>query len=654
MDKEQAKVKADAAVVKAKVAMAEIKANFKPDEGATGAKKIQSMFVNLWKSGTAGKGTLVAAAVVVLLLLPSIFGGGENGKQIAVYEAIPADLAVKGIAIRMSGDAALEACNKLVAAEKDLSVLDYRKGIVREKDDETKATDKKYWEGCLRRAAADIERFLKWNSVKGETYQPGASFCAVPSPETQKSLLEGGPLTGCSQLYVQWRDEKKATIPGPNYTVATAMAALAGIYGYQVEWMLPGQRPNQKAANNRPELVAVEVLKGSEFVGLGGVGAMSRWLKGRESGWEGREFNKRLYPNVYNKGLMIHRECESSVICRLVPQDETGKPVKTDDLATELAANYTERYEKAGSKAEMVKMAEKDVEKLKNGVGNESPYAGMMFKLAENCKVSVEWFVGTEPVPKYEEITETFVIPDNTQQGACKYIHDMDSLRLGKYSDSTSGNDGSRKRYFFKKDLVDVGSPVWFRLVLKDKDGKNVSKEEVVQNWLTARGHYKPSDTVKIPPKNVIKIVIDKKGVSVDKLTGICYLWLDDAGKVKETYFTEEGMARLFDARDLTGEKFADLLVKSYPGLPNLTLNVETTDPGRGKVQDNIWTYESPNGYRVKLFERTYINKNGVRYDDGMIEKDVEVAAALSLAGLLPTKHLSIIATKPDAARKFD
>lgn len=936
MDKEQAKAKADAMVAKAKVAMAEIKANFKPDEGTTGAKKIQSMFVNLWKSGTTGKGALVAATVVVLLLLSSIFGRSESSEKRTVtpqvpavagdeaagasgvvkaqqnkvaemlkaqeeraaqferdlekekaardasakeesdkeakrlnlmlamrsitdldsakraldaakavgdedaikkankalaeyeqeakekeqiakavaevesamkevkdvasakrvlelaektedtsvinkaeqllekqeqiarkaaddakkaakraaYEAIPSELAVKGIAIRMSGDAAFEACNKLVASEKDLEVLDYRKGIVREKDEETKAKDKKYWEDCLRRAAADIERFLKWNSVDGETYQPAVDGYAASLPPTQKGLLEGGPLTGTPNLYVQWGDRKNATIPGPNYTVASAMAALAGVCGYQVEWMLPGRRICREetvrnfvkefgiseaeatkivdagyhtikqiglnrdsfsvnsgldrataervfdaATKNpwgknmpKPELLAIETLKSADFLKFGrsygrvdGHGCINGIINEVQN-TQGRWYAE-LCARVYDKGLRLHRRYGGHVYFRLVLQDDNGKPVDKSDLATEIACNYPELFAKGGSNSEKVKKAEEYVAAImewadgrqavdaantsyrnsrgKNDSDNgqnlldklvsQGLYVGVLDKLAMNCKVSVEFAVLVEPVEKLEQITEVFTIPASNYKEACKYVSDMDRLRLGKWSEGIVGNDGSRKKVFFKHDIDDVGSPLWFRLVLKDKDGKDLTKEEVIQKWLNARGHYKPSDTVRIPPQNVIKIVIAKKGVAVDKLTGICYTWLDDAGNVKETYYTEEGMARLFDARDLTGEKFADLLVKSYPGLPALTLKVETMDPGRGKVQDNIWTYECPKGYRVKLYERTYISKDGVTYYNAdALKRDAEVVVGLALADLLPTKHLSIVATKPDAARKFD
>ena len=68
INKEKAMDVLNGAKEKAKDALFEIKTNFKADEGTSGARKIKSMFANLWKSGTTGKAALIASAVVVLLL----------------------------------------------------------------------------------------------------------------------------------------------------------------------------------------------------------------------------------------------------------------------------------------------------------------------------------------------------------------------------------------------------------------------------------------------------------------------------------------------------------------------------------------------------------------------------------------------------------
>ena len=79
MDKEKVKDAMSGAKEKANGVLAEIKANFKPDEGAEGVKKYKSMFVNLWKSGTTGKVAIVVFFVVVMGLLNLIIGGDDEG-----------------------------------------------------------------------------------------------------------------------------------------------------------------------------------------------------------------------------------------------------------------------------------------------------------------------------------------------------------------------------------------------------------------------------------------------------------------------------------------------------------------------------------------------------------------------------------------------
>ena len=68
INKEKAKAAMNGAKEKAKAVLSEIKTNFKADEGTEGVKKYQSMFANLWKSGTTGKGVLIVSAVIILLL----------------------------------------------------------------------------------------------------------------------------------------------------------------------------------------------------------------------------------------------------------------------------------------------------------------------------------------------------------------------------------------------------------------------------------------------------------------------------------------------------------------------------------------------------------------------------------------------------------
>lgn len=80
VDKEKARDVLNGAKEKAKVALSEIKANFKADEGTSGARKIQSMFANLWRSGTTGKAALIAGSMAALLMLMWVLGGNGAGE----------------------------------------------------------------------------------------------------------------------------------------------------------------------------------------------------------------------------------------------------------------------------------------------------------------------------------------------------------------------------------------------------------------------------------------------------------------------------------------------------------------------------------------------------------------------------------------------
>ena len=110
----------------------------------------------------------------------------------------------------------------------------------------------------------------------------------------------------------------------------------------------------------------------------------------------------------------------------------------------------------------------------------------------------------------------------------------------------------------------------------------------------------------------------------------------------------------LFNAGDLSSEEFAHALVEKCSGIPSLNLEVEKKDPGRGTIQECTWTYKCPKGYQVKLFERSYFNNSGVKYNSKMLERDVEVNLGLGLAGLSPDRYLQIFTIKPESARKFD
>lgn len=159
-----------------------------------------------------------------------------------------------------------------------------------------------------------------------------------------------------------------------------------------------------------------------------------------------------------------------------------------------------------------------------------------------------------------------------------------------------------------------------------------------------------------VSKKNVIRISNNEKKEKTreDNLPGLVFVWINDEGNVKEVYFNEDGMARLFNAGDLSTEEFAQLLVKNYSGIPSLEPEVKKENPGRGIIQETTWTHKDPRGYQVKLFERAYFDNNGVRYNAKTIERNAELALPLSLADKLPTRYFTVFAIKPESARKFD
>lgn len=890
MDNEKAKASLDGAVAKAKSILCDIRGNFKPSEGTAGVKMIQSMFTNLWASGTNGKVALIACPLIVFSLLMIVCCGisksaaeskaeatmeevaasradaaaaarmieataasdlaakeaaalaaaarakveaqskevevtakvqeeaspepaPEAQEEIAItdedsaqkalraayaagdmaavkkaqkaldefqaqkekeedelrakeeaarlaeekaeeeraakaeaermaaikakkdaekaaYEAIPKDLVVKGLYVRMSGDEAAEACKQLAAQFDDLEAIDYRKGIEREKDDAQKAADAKRWNELVALATQDVEKFPRWTSGRF-LYNPSMTshtgpgmMCRGEWPDPDRGALfhEGEFIAHLSA------NKENSNVLVPNRRdLDSAKVALAAVYGYQVEWMLPGRRAIQeqpapvvqkakietKSKSKRndatprgrtgrtaqvaeevtvapnapaPKLAPIEILKP---VDLGDTPFKSIFKRSKDS--SGTYFSSALY----DKGLKVHRNFEGHVFVRLLPKDEAGNEIPKEDLALEIAANFDYFFEKGSSREQKVKVASDYVEAMcswmdgwyssrisnycvaipdatKSKVTNKSvancleqlvwldqwgrnkhsggslpEYFTVLSTLVRQCKACVEWAVLAEPVADFEQITEAFSFAGKTPDEAWKQV-----CQLRTNLEPERGPE--RKRLFFKKDLEDIGSLVWLRLVPKTTNGVEVAKEELVNNWLAARGHAKPGDKIKIAPKKLIKLAIKQKGVSDDKLKGVCFIHLDDEDKVKEVYYNENGMNRLFDASDLSGEEFAKLLVKNYPGLPSLRQEVEKKDPGRGIIQESTWTYKCPKGYQLKLFERSYFNNDGVKYTEKMIENDPEVAVGLSLAGLLPDKYLSITATKPDAERKFD
>ena len=812
--------------------------------------------VNCWKCHTIGLLALVSSSVVII-------GCGSDSDRSSNRRAPKDTLVVKGLYMGMPGGDAVEACKKLVGASKDLVVVDFRNGIEREKDEETKAKEKKDWEARVKLAETDIDLFQKWNSLNGEVYDPSVENCEgrIPDPHSGE-LFHDEPF----RPRLKWMSgDKSAKVPGPQWTLASAMAAFAGIYGYQVEWMLPGKHKGENAEKPVPKLYSGKVsvpekMKDSDL----------------HSVWNSEVLKKGLLGELYSKGLRLSKENEKRVFFRLAFEDAQGNPVDKKKLATELVLNNPKFFEEFGSNQEKIEAAEKELEgfllwvefgehggmslidpddprpenvkererrdaermaemekrgdatkanrmstsmatateaeikklkaqlwqmentkssldreiaelgkrwkfllntvknrneqakkqpSLKNnpvfkesnakdkarltdmrekydaarekrnnvasaiadmkakiaskeaevrkeiaaqekaiaeakaaeekaaadkkakeelafakknrtdlrfltaartGVYNRTTsnyayqFSETMKKMAVNCNAMLEWAVLTEPADKLEEITEVFSIPAGDYESAVKFVGKLDG-NLGKFSENNAASDGSRKKIYFEKDLVDIYSPLWFRLVLKTTNGVEVAKADAVKNWLEARGHRPPSDKMIIPKKNLIQISIKKDGVREDKLVGLCFVWIDDQGDVRQTYFNENGMDRFFNAEDISCEEFAHALVQNYSKIPSLDPHVKRDDLEKGSIQETTWIYKDPKGYQVKLFERVFLDVDGRKYDSKMIEKlsknNPEVAlgmAFLSLADKRPEKFLVFSAIKPQSERKFD
>ncbi len=872
MDKEKVKEAFGETTAKAKAAMSEIKGNFKADEGTTGFRKVQSMFVNLWKSGTVGALALIASSVVVI-------GCGDSSD--GTSSPVPKDtLAVKGLYMGMPGDDAVKACKEMIGSSEDLVVVDFRNGIEREKDEATKAREKKAYEETVKMAETDVDRFLRWSGLHGDFYDPSADECRARGVE-EKDL----------RPYVT-SGSKTAPIPGANWVVGTAMPAFAGIYGYQVEWMLPGRRNGGEQEASIPKLFSgkVEVPEKKKD-------------SDPYSVWNSEILEKGLAKDLYAKGLQLSKENDKRVFFRLASEDAQGNPVDKKKLATELVLNNPEFFEELGSNQEKIEAAEKELDgffmwvefrresnfggysidgvsifdpedprpedvkerekkyaermaemekrgdargmakmqmakgkgghqtpakeksaapvvaKTNSAVPSPSPedtaelnkmkadlkkmekrkssldaeitdlgnklkslaesgkklseqvkknpslkknsvikerheenkarfaetkerydaakeerqnevaaiadmkkqiadkeaaikrdladqektiaaekaaeekaaaeqkaveetavakkdrtdlkfltaartgsynrttsnyasqFSQAMMKMACNCKVMLEWAVLTEPADKPEEIIEAFSIPASDYESAIKVVSKLDSdLGLNQYMQQGS----PRARKYFEKDLVEMRSPLWFRLVLKTTNGVEVAKADAVKNWLDARGQHPPSDKLVIPKKNLIIVAFKEEGKNEDQLKTLCHVWVNKDGNVYNVRFNESGMNRFFNAGDMSAEEFARALVNNYPDIPSLEPVVKREDPGRGLIQETTWTYKGPKGYQVELFERAYYNNNGIRYTSKMLENDAEVLLALSLVGKLPDRKLTISAIKPDSEREFD
>lgn len=618
-------------------------------------------FMNHWKSGATGLLTMVASSVVVI-------GCGGDSDRSSSRHAPKDTLVVKGLYMGMPGNDAFKACKDMVGSSKDLVVVDFRNGIERRKDEATKAREKKEYEETVKLAEADVEKFLKWLNRGGSGYDPKAEgFLAKKNtPEDVGDLslpMQKGDIGGDFPL--------------------SAAAQLADKHGYQMEWMLPGKKytpepqPVGSFVVHASEKSGITVPKGKSNVSKGKSNAkvsVSRYAK-LESQIQDyspeRKYQEIARPIFAAKGLEPLAFLSSRKIWfRLTLNDAAGKPVAKTKLTKaflrlnpklriqgklafaqeEIAEKFVDaflQWVEFGNNNEAHFMKKSDPrwpgEKVSSIIGAEitnTSDEAIMISLAMECHLKVEWGLPARSI-KPEEVIETITIPANGK-----------SMRSAMCM--LDSND-DQKRLLESKGLGDAGANrAWMRLVLKTTNGVEVAKEEVVKNWLEARGHRPPSDKLIIPKKNLIVIAFKEEGKNEDQLRSLSHVWVNKDGNVYNVRFNESGINRFFNAGDLSTEEFAQALVKHYPDIPSLEPVVNLEDPGRGLIKETTWTYKGPKGYKVELFDCAYYNKDGIRYTSKMLENDAEVMLALSLVGKLPDRKLTISAIKPDSERKFD
>ena len=176
-----------------------------------------------------------------------------------------------------------------------------------------------------------------------------------------------------------------------------------------------------------------------------------------------------------------------------------------------------------------------------------------------------------------------------------------------------------------------------------------------VEEWLKDKEHFKPSK-YKEAPKNLIEIIAENIGS--EKNVCLCKVSLDKDYKVSQVFFTEQGMARIFNAGDLSSEEFAQAIVKNYPDIPSLEADVKI-DSERSTdemtFRNYTWTYKDPRGFKVKILDGGFYDGYGQRINMkryGKMQNETGIAA--SVLASHEAKWFAIMAIKPESARQFD
>lgn len=298
--------------------------------------KGKDMNVNHKECGTVGKGALTASFVAGLLLMTAVFGcgdsdsassGGTSPGGYVPQPPPPGMLSVKGLYMRQPGDAALQACKTIAKGAEDLVVVDFRKGIEREKDAATKAADKKEYDNLVTKAQSDVDRFLRWNYY--------ASYFDPSKKKDKYEARDESDLLRCG-------DKERAVYTMHASDVTIPMLLLAGIHGYQTEYMLLGEKP---AEGGEPSLFTGELCLPDNGC------LLLRYWQENVRNTEG------VLAKLHEKGLR-YSEQDTEVFFRLTLKDENGNAVEKSKVATEyLLANQAE-FEKFKTKEDKLAAAE--------------------------------------------------------------------------------------------------------------------------------------------------------------------------------------------------------------------------------------------------------------------------------------------------------
>lgn len=251
-----------------------------------------------------------------------------------------------------------------------------------------------------------------------------------------------------------------------------------------------------------------------------------------------------------------------------------------------------------------------------------------------------------EAMKKYEQWVETAKREVVLESDWLSAMHKRGSLREKGYSSSQ---------------LDEMGLGNYTLEGYKEKFSKTCKPEladaKKVDEWLKKEGHFKP-DKYKEAPRNLIEIV-EKNVGSEKKDECVCAVWLNkDDHTVSQVFFTERGMARIFNAGDLSTKEFAQALVTNYPDISSLEADVkisnETSD-GSMRLETYTWTYKDPRGFQVKLLDSAYYNHHGQRVGMKALSKaNNEIGIGASFLAGQEKRWFSITAIKPESARKFD